>query len=575
MAALAGLEHVLVKLSGLTTMADLEHWSTADLAPWVDHLLACFGADRVLFGSDWPVSRRAGDYARTIATARELVAALSPDERAAVLAGTARAAYRLPERSDPVKRVDNQAGLTAALVLVVVCVGVVSSLGAPLIPAIAESRGVSPAAAQWSLTVTLLTGAVMAPVLGRLGDGPRRREVVLVTLGLVAAGCVLAAPDWGFATLLVGRSHAGARPGADAARASRSCATTSTRSEYAARSCWSRSPRSPAPASATRSAARSPRSAAWARASGSAPAWSWSRCSSPPACSRPAATSTGPASTCWARCCSASAWPGCCSCSARAGSGAGPRRRCSGIAVASPVLLVLWVLHENRSSSPLVDLRLLRHGPVLVADLTALSAGVGVYLLMSSVSWLLQSPATGSAGGFGLSTLVAAGAMVPFSITSVATAQLVVPRLLERLGDAWSMPIGCLVFGVAMVLLAVLREHPWQAYLVMAIGGVGAGCTFSSMPSVIVRAVPPGEVGSATGLNQVMRSIGYATGAASFAAVLAAYADPRTGSTPPIGFDVAAWIGVVVFVGTALLDLVLLRGSRTPTRYEPELVTPP
>src|SRR5262249_18512963 len=79
-------------------------------------------------------------------------------------------------------RVGTQAGLTAALVLVVVCVGVVSSLGAPLIPAIAASRNVSPAAAQWSLTVTLLTGAVAAPILGRLGDGPGRREVILATL---------------------------------------------------------------------------------------------------------------------------------------------------------------------------------------------------------------------------------------------------------------------------------------------------------------------------------------------------------------------------------------------------------
>lgn len=472
------------------------------------------------------------------------------------------------------KRVDNQAGLTAALVLVVVCVGVVSSLGAPLIPAITESRDVSPAAAQWSLTVTLLTGAVMAPVLGRLGDGPRRREVVLVTLGLVAAGCVLAAPDWGFATLLVGRSLQGLglglmplgvavlRDHLDPGRVRRAVVLVSISSVAGAGVGY--------PVSGALAAVGGVGASFWFGAGVVLVALFFAARVLPTGSHLDRARldvlgavllGLGVAGLLLVLS------------QGRQWGWTSPE--VLGIAVASPVLLVLWVRHENRSATPLIDLRLLRHGPVLVADLTALAAGIGVYLLMSSVSWLLQSPATGTAGGFGLSTLVAAGAMVPFSITSVATAQLVVPRLLERLGDAWSMPIGCLVFGVAMVLLAVLREQPWQAYLVMAVGGVGAGCTFSSMPSVIVRAVPPGEVGSTTGLNQVMRSIGYATGAASFAAVLAAYADPRTGSTPPIGFDVAAWIGVVVFVGTALLDLVLLRGSRTPTRYEPELVTPP
>lgn len=97
-ARLADLDHVLVKLSGMTTMADLASWTVEDLRPWVEHLLGCFGADRLLFGSDWPVSRRAGEYARTVAAARELVADLSADERAAVLAGTARRVYRLGPR---------------------------------------------------------------------------------------------------------------------------------------------------------------------------------------------------------------------------------------------------------------------------------------------------------------------------------------------------------------------------------------------------------------------------------------------------------------------------------------------
>jgi L-fuconolactonase len=95
-ARLAGLDNVSAKLSGLTTMGDLTSWRTSDLAPYADHLLSCFGADRVIFGSDWPVSRRAATYPRTIAAARELVSRLSRAEQVAVLSANARRVYRRP-----------------------------------------------------------------------------------------------------------------------------------------------------------------------------------------------------------------------------------------------------------------------------------------------------------------------------------------------------------------------------------------------------------------------------------------------------------------------------------------------
>ena len=63
--------------------------------------------------------------------------------------------------------------LTPVLVVVTLIVAVVSSLGAPLIPSISDDLHVSLSTAQWSLTATLLVGAVSAPIMGRLGDGRR------------------------------------------------------------------------------------------------------------------------------------------------------------------------------------------------------------------------------------------------------------------------------------------------------------------------------------------------------------------------------------------------------------------
>jgi L-fuconolactonase len=96
-AALGRLPNVVCKLSGLTTLVDLSSWKVSDLRASVDHVLTCFGPERVMFGSDWPVSLRAGSYSRTVQAARELVATLSRDEQASVLAATARRVYRLRE----------------------------------------------------------------------------------------------------------------------------------------------------------------------------------------------------------------------------------------------------------------------------------------------------------------------------------------------------------------------------------------------------------------------------------------------------------------------------------------------
>jgi predicted TIM-barrel fold metal-dependent hydrolase len=67
----------------------------AAFAAVADVVLSAFGADRVMFGSDWPVCLLARDYAGVVALARSLTAGLSAAEQAAVFGETAARAYRL------------------------------------------------------------------------------------------------------------------------------------------------------------------------------------------------------------------------------------------------------------------------------------------------------------------------------------------------------------------------------------------------------------------------------------------------------------------------------------------------
>jgi L-fuconolactonase len=82
------------KLSGLLTEAGTRR-SVTDLAPWVAQLFRCFGAERILWGSDWPVLNSAGSYAEWLGLARQLIERCAPGRAHEVLAGTARRLYRL------------------------------------------------------------------------------------------------------------------------------------------------------------------------------------------------------------------------------------------------------------------------------------------------------------------------------------------------------------------------------------------------------------------------------------------------------------------------------------------------
>jgi L-fuconolactonase len=92
MRAIARDTQALCKVSGLATEAG-PGWTVATLRPFVEVLFEAFGAERLMWGSDWPVLLEAGDYVRWVATANELAAVLPPADRGKLFGQTAAAFY--------------------------------------------------------------------------------------------------------------------------------------------------------------------------------------------------------------------------------------------------------------------------------------------------------------------------------------------------------------------------------------------------------------------------------------------------------------------------------------------------
>ena len=92
MSALAAHPGLTCKLSGLVTEAGPD-WTLERLRPVVEHLLASFGPERLIFGSDWPVVTLRTSYAQWFEAAETLLAGLTEAQRAAVFGGNAQKLY--------------------------------------------------------------------------------------------------------------------------------------------------------------------------------------------------------------------------------------------------------------------------------------------------------------------------------------------------------------------------------------------------------------------------------------------------------------------------------------------------
>lgn len=95
MERLAAEPNVACKISGIVVSA-AEGWGAEELAPYVDHAIDCFGADRIVFGGDWPVCTRRASLAEWVSALKEVVSSRPAAVQRALFWENAHAIYSLP-----------------------------------------------------------------------------------------------------------------------------------------------------------------------------------------------------------------------------------------------------------------------------------------------------------------------------------------------------------------------------------------------------------------------------------------------------------------------------------------------
>jgi MFS family permease len=454
----------------------------------------------------------------------------------------------------------NHRGLVPVLLYVVTLVAVVSSLGAPLVPAIAEANDVSVTSAQWALTVTLVVGAVATPVIGRLGDGPRRRTVVLVVLAVVLLGSVLAALPLGLWATIAGRALQGlglALTPLTIATARTALAGERSRSTVAALSVTVAAGVGLGyPVTGFIAELGGVHAAFWFGALASAGALAAAAAVYPPSEQvPPRRLDVGGALLLGLGLAAGLLALG----QGEAWGWTSPA--VVGLAVLAALALAAWVAWQLRAEAPLVDLRLARGRSPAIAHVTALLAGLANYLLLASAPRLAQTPES-TGYGFGTSIAIAGLVLLPFSVGSVVGSQLARP-LDRRAGPRAVLSVGALVLGAGLLLFGLVRDELWQLFAGSAVAGLGVGYMFAALPGVIVAAVPVRETGSAMSLNQVLRYIGFAIGSALSATLLEAATPDGAAQPTSGGYTAIALVGCGACLAMAVLTAFLPARDRS------------
>lgn len=447
-----------------------------------------------------------------------------------------------------------------SLLLLALLAGIAGSLGAPLVPLIAAEEEVSLGLAQWSLTGSLLVAAVAAPVVGRLGVGRRRKPVLLATLALATVGALVCALPTGITGILVGRCLQGfayavtplvfsvARDVITEEKLSSSLSTLSVANVVAAGIGF--------PLVAFVAEHLGLHGAFWFGFASMVAAVVLGALVTPS--SREPVTSRVDVV-------GAMLLGGGTLALLLVVSRGGDWGYTSGVslllAAGGTALLGVSLAWFQRVGDPLIDLRLARVPAVLGAHVAAVLAGTGMYVLLSVVMVIAQSPPD---RGYGLGRSVAfAGLMLtPYAVLSVVGNRLAL-RAGRRIGPEQILPIGCLVYAASLLFLWRWHLEPWQLATAMCLGGLASGMTFNAIPWLVVRVIPASETGSVLGVNIVLRFGGFALGSALALALLEGFGGASNQPTKT-GFDAAVLVGAAICVLGAVVSARLLR--RPPVR---------
>lgn len=242
-----------------------------------------------------------------------------------------------------------------------------------------------------------------------------------------------------------------------------------------------------------------------------------------------------------------------------------------GLIVLAALIASVWIRVEQRVDVPLIDMRMMRLRGVWTTNLVAALVGVGMYASFGFMPQFNQTPP--EAGyGFGSSVTESGLLILPSAVMTFITG-LVTARIALRIGAKTIVVVGCVVAAVGMFALAFFHDTKLEILVANGLTGLGVGLAFACLANLIVAAVPPEQTGVATGMNANIRTIGGSIGTAVMASIVTAHFLPD-GFPLEVGYarGFAVLGGALLLAAVAGLAIPSVSGRRLEERINQEPV---
>jgi len=235
---------------------------------------------------------------------------------------------------------------------------------------------------------------------------------------------------------------------------------------------------------------------------------------------------------------------------------------------AGAVILAFWVWLQKRTAQPLADVKLLGRPPVLMTNIATLLVGFGMFGSFILIPQLAEAPES-TGYGFGLDATGAGLLMLPGALVMLVAGPFA-GVLVRRFGGKLPLALGALISAVGLFMMGV--DHGTQGAMIVwnVVLSVGIGLSFAAMPNLIFDAVPISETGEATGFNTLVRSVGASLGSQISAAILTG--SVIAGSVLPSddGYTTAFIASAAIAVVAAAVSLAIPRsGDAMPVAARP------
>lgn len=237
-----------------------------------------------------------------------------------------------------------------------------------------------------------------------------------------------------------------------------------------------------------------------------------------------------------------------------------------GTLAAGSVLLAAFLWWERRTIAPMVPLRLFASREFAVGNLTTYLMSGATFAAAFFVTQEFQLARGYSPLGTGLRLLPFFG--TPMVVSPVAGA------LSDRLGRRPIMLAGLALQAAGYVWVAARSSlgTSWvELDVALLVAGVGISMALPTVPTAVLSAVAPEEMGKASGINYMAQRLGTVFGLAVATAVFSAHGRLGSPATVTAGFRPALW-ACVVFAVLAAVTAIGIASPRTGTATEVEPV---